>query len=122
MPRVLVVDDEQTILQILQDLLEDEGYTVVTASNGREALAVLAKAGQVVDLVLTDVMMPYLNGWQLCQAIQTDPAFKHIPVVLMSAADKGNPNNSYKPVAFTKKPLEFEELLALIARFTSYHL
>src|SRR4051812_21181559 len=83
--RVLVVDDEQSILELLQSLLEDEGYEVETAADGREGLAQLGRAA--VDLILCDIMMPFMTGLQFCLAMQqAGDAYRHIPLIFMSAA------------------------------------
>src|SRR3954469_10636697 len=90
--RVLVVDDEKNIIELLQNLLEDEGYEVVTAGNGREGLALLERTP--VNLVLCDIMMPFMNGLQMCRALQeSGEAYGHIPFVLMSAAGPPQPGH-----------------------------
>ena len=86
MKTVLLVDDEHAILDALSGILEDEGFRVVTASNGREALARLGEA--VPDVALVDVMMPLMDGRELLREMQGDARWQHIPVVLMSAVPK----------------------------------
>jgi DNA-binding response OmpR family regulator len=81
--RILAVDDDPTILRLLQVNLEMEGHEVLTAGDGHEALAQLrAEAPQVV---LLDVMMPGLDGWQVCERIRADAELAHTPVVFLSA-------------------------------------
>jgi CheY-like chemotaxis protein len=80
---VLLVDDEHAILDALSGILEDEGFRVVTASNGREALARLGES--LPDVALMDVMMPLMDGRELLREMQADARWRHIPVVLMSA-------------------------------------
>ncbi len=87
LPTILVVDDEPAIAEMLQDILEYEGYQVVTAGNGHEGLACVAAVRP--QLVLSDVMMPGLDGRAFCRALQADPRYRGIPVVLMSAAGAG---------------------------------
>jgi putative two-component system response regulator len=81
-----VVDDEAANVALLNSLLTREGYTVVTASNGEEALAVVASTHP--DLVLMDVLMPKLSGYDVCQRIKRNPATRLTPVVLITALDQ----------------------------------
>lgn len=82
-PKILVVDDELEILQAVKDLLERRGYQILTAPNGAEALS-LARA-QAPDLLLTDMMMPVMDGFTLCRQWKADPALQHIPIVCCTA-------------------------------------
>lgn len=113
MPTILVVEDEASIAELLRFMLEWEGYRVVTAADGREGLRLLGEAHPA--LVLSDVMMPHIDGRQLARAIQTDIEYRNIPVILMSAASqaivRGVPH-----AAFIAKPFEFQEVLDTIAR------
>lgn len=116
MAKILVVEDEQTIVELLQILLEDEGYRVIKAGNGRAALACLKE--ERVDLVLSDIMMPYMDGWQLCRELSTDPAFRNLPVILMSAAASFvPPDETCRFAALIEKPFEVEKLLQTLAWF-----
>ena len=81
---ILVVDDERDILELLKYNLEKEGYRVLTAHNGKEALRVVK---QHPDLVVLDVMMPELDGWEVCKAIRKDPATAKTPIVFLTARD-----------------------------------
>lgn len=83
MTTILVADDEFLIADVLAFALEDEGYTVVTASNGRKALEALN--AQPVDLVITDFMMPVMNGLELATAIRARDGGT-VPIILMSGA------------------------------------
>ena len=78
MPSILIAEDEYSIATLLRDTLEDEGYTVMLAQNGQEALELLGTTRPA--LVLTDLMMPIVDGLALCRAIQTNPAYQAIPV------------------------------------------
>lgn len=118
--RVLVIDDELTIPELLQELLEKEGYEVVTASDGREGLAHLEEAGAAFDLVLCDVMMPYMSGVQLCRTMQkASSAYRDIPVVLMSAAGLPGPGSDCNYAAIIPKPFDLGHLLEVLAQLTS---
>jgi CheY-like chemotaxis protein len=109
---VLLVDDEHAILDALSGILEDEGFRVVTASNGREALARLAEA--VPDVALVDVMMPVMDGRELLREMQDEARWKHVPVVLMSAVPQAILERD-APLAcagFFQKPFDLWKLLA----------
>lgn len=84
MSTVLVVDDEYVIADILGYALEDAGYKVEKAPNGKTALDVLEKVR--IDLVITDYMMPIMNGEELAKAIRSNAQFADLPVILMSGA------------------------------------
>ena len=111
---VLVVDDEQGILEALADLLREEGYRVLTASHGREALERMAEVKP--DLVLTDWMMPVLDGPALIARIQEDPSLRHIPVLGMSAVDVNGLKRLYPGMEFLQKPFDIRALMKLVRR------
>jgi DNA-binding response OmpR family regulator len=83
-PVVLVVDDDATIRRLLQITLETEGFTVSTAGDGVEGLRMAQEAPRP-DLVLLDIMMPGMDGLQVCHTLKNDPATEDMPVVLLSA-------------------------------------
>ena len=80
---VLVVDDIEANRDVLSRRLEREGYTVATAENGRQALERLR--AEAFDLVLLDIMMPEMDGYEVLQRLKADPALRHIPVIMISA-------------------------------------
>jgi two-component system alkaline phosphatase synthesis response regulator PhoP len=81
--KILVVDDEVYIVHILDFSLGMEGYEVVTALDGEQALAKVKT--EEPDLVVLDIMMPKLDGYETCKILKSDPETKHIPVILLSA-------------------------------------
>ena len=83
MARVLAVDDDHVIRGLLEVNLEMEGHDVVSAVDGSDALVKVAE--QQPDLILLDVMMPNLNGWQVAERLKADAATRHIPIVFLSA-------------------------------------
>ena len=85
--RILVVDDEIYIVHILEFSLTMEGYSILTASNGEEALRVIDS--ERPDLVVLDIMMPKLDGYEVCRRLRQDEQFQELPVILLSA--KGRP-------------------------------
>lgn len=111
MKKILVVDDEFDLLQTICATLELGGYESVAAGNGREALKLLASAAP--DLVLTDVMMPYMSGYELVAAIRKLPAGHDVPTVLMSAIDPGlHPEGEWNGVL--AKPFTLDGLLGAV--------
>ncbi len=80
--RVLVVDDEFSSAEVLALVLREEGYEVTVASNGRQALDALERAAP--DAIVTDYMMPVMNGAEMLRRVRADPRYARIPVVLMS--------------------------------------
>jgi CheY-like chemotaxis protein len=115
MTLILVVDDEATIRQFVTSMLEDEGYRVLQASHGAQAL-VLA-LGEVPDLVLTDWMMPGMNGAELIRHLKNNAATRGVPIVLMTAAGRAAAERSQADAVLTK-PFEFNALLALVEHYT----
>ena len=82
---ILVIDDELDLLEVTQFVLEGEGYRVETARNGKDALTFL-HAGRRPWLVLLDLMMPVMNGWEFLSEIAKSPSLQSIPIVVLTAA------------------------------------
>jgi CheY-like chemotaxis protein len=83
--RILIVDDERHNRQVLEVMLKPEGYRLRTAASGEEALNVVA--AQPPDLILLDIMMPGMDGYQVARKIKGDPATTHIPIIMITALD-----------------------------------
>ncbi len=110
--RVLVVDDEPSILLSLEFLMEQEGYVVHTATDGDEALTAIQE--QLPDLILLDVMMPKRDGFEVCQVIRTNPEWKEIKIIMLTA--KGREVDQEKGLAlgaddYVTKPFATQELV-----------
>ncbi len=84
MPTILIAEDSATQRHLLQVHLEKAGFSVVAAKDGQEALT-LATSGQLPDLVVTDIVMPVMDGYQLCRELKSLEALRHVPVVLLTA-------------------------------------
>jgi adenylate cyclase len=82
-PRILIVDDNPTNVKVLQTRLLAEGYEIVTAADGEEGLA--AARGQTPDLILLDIMMPKIDGVEVCRRLRADPAFPFTPIIMVTA-------------------------------------
>jgi len=107
---VLVVDDEPDIRDSLRDALEDEGYEVAVARNGREALEALPALPRPVGIIL-DIIMPVMSGVEFYTAMQADPRFAGTPV-LVSTSD---PSRAPSGVLIMKKPIDLDRLLNAVA-------
>lgn len=113
MKSILVVEDEHAIAELVSVILEEAGYGVATAHNGREGFNRLSTLHP--HLVICDVMMPVLDGRQLVRAMQENATYRAIPVIMMSALpEKIQPNGSY--AAYLNKPFDPDELLEIVAR------
>lgn len=111
--QILVVDDDTDIRETLAQILEFEGFQVVCASNGKEAMAQL----EVIkpDLILLDLMMPVMNGYEFRMAQKSRPEFAGIPVIILSADGNVQQKAAAADVrAYLKKPIELETLLSTI--------
>jgi len=121
--KVLIVDDEVNIVISLEFLMEQAGYTVDVARTGDEALAKIA--GFAPDLILLDVMLPGMNGFDICQRIRQTPAWQHMKVVMLTA--KGREVEITKGLAlgadaYITKPFSTKALLAEVeSQLTNIH-
>ncbi|MEP6651770.1 MAG: response regulator [Myxococcales bacterium] len=113
--RVLVVEDESTIRESLGDLLEDEGYEVSFAENGEQALSRLRSGVGLPDIIVLDLRMPVMDGWEFRAIQKDDPALGYIPVVAVSA-DRSAPAVTISAQAYLQKPLDVSTLLRTIER------
>ncbi len=111
-PCILVVDDEDAIKRLLSELLHDEGYAVCTAANGHAALAHATTTP--LDLVITDVMMPGMNGVELMQRLRALPATATVPIIVMTAARHVPPIPG--TTAVFAKPFDLDSLLTTVAQ------
>lgn len=113
-PCVLVVDDEPDIRELVRDILQFDGYSVATASNGREALEQLRRA-ELPRLILLDLMMPIMNGWEFRAEQIKDPRISSIPVVVLTG-DGNAPEKarSLGTTSYVTKPVHLDHLLDLV--------
>lgn len=114
-PKVLVVDDAPSNVQILRRMLEREGYAVVSAGDGAQALDVVRR--EAPDLVLLDVMMPVKDGYEVCRELKQDPETADLPVIFLSALDDARDRVhglDLGAVDFLSKPINRAEALARV--------
>jgi len=111
---VLLVEDDPALRRYLEVVLERNGYAVLSAGDGLEAMKFLLTAR--VDVVVTDALMPNLDGYQLCRFVRNSPHLAHLPIILLSALDPRNTTDESEQVnAFLAKPISPEVLLACLA-------
>lgn len=118
---ILVVDDSSSIRQMLSQGLSSVGYRVIPACHGRQALDILADTRP--DLILSDIYMPEMNGFQFCETLCSDPDLSAIPLVVMSTKDDaGNMKRmmQYGADSFIIKPFNIEQLILVLNRIFSF--
>jgi two-component system chemotaxis response regulator CheY len=117
---VLVVEDDQSLCDVVVDVLQDEGYSTYAASNGLEALTHIKR--ERPELVLLDLMMPLMDGWELASALRSDPEWSDIPIVVMTADhDAERKRRELGAEAALPKPFDIEELSELVAGHITRH-
>jgi two-component system cell cycle sensor histidine kinase/response regulator CckA len=112
--QILVVEDDRSIRDVLRGILEDEGYSVAMAADGRQALERL-RSSAAPDVIVLDLRMPVMDGWQFRAAQKTDPAVAGIPVLAISA-DGSAKAAAIDAAAYLRKPLSSDALLGAISR------
>ena len=115
--KILLVDDEPSMVQLVRRRLEEEGYQVVIAVDGQEAVD--KARTERPDLIVLDVMLPKLMGFSVCARLKTDPQYARIPIILLTAKSQTKDEELGRTAgadAYIRKPFESKELLAAIAR------
>jgi CheY-like chemotaxis protein len=110
---VLIVDDDLDLLEVMRFVIENEGMAVETARNGEEALALL-RTGRRPRLVLFDLIMPVMNGWEFLDEVAKDPSLEQIPVVALTAAEHLQVTGA---VELLSKPIDLMALLRVVERY-----
>lgn len=114
---LLVVEDIPNVLELFEVTLRFKGYPVITARNGQEALEIIKH--ELPALVITDILMPKLDGFTLAQRLRTDPRTRHIPIIFISATYVTPEDRAFSmslgAVRFLEKPVDTEEFLLTVA-------
>lgn len=117
MSKILLVEDDDDIRDDLAELLMDEGYRVVTATNGQEAWEELQAIGSDPCVILLDLMMPVMSGWDFRQRQLSDPRVARVPVVVMTGVtDAREEAQRLQAIACIEKPLDLERLFDALQR------
>ena len=118
--KILVVDDEEDILNLVRLILEDAGYQVRIETDGRDALKKLDE--EKFDLILLDIMMPFLSGWEVLEAMRSRDKTRDVPVALLTARASPREDNQPYPTDYCDyitKPFEPDDLLKRIRQILS---
>jgi CheY-like chemotaxis protein len=115
MTRILVVEDDADLRAVMRDLLEGESYEVVESGDGVDALAKLRSAPPP-SLILLDLMMPRMNGWDFMDQVRVFPALRQVPIVVVSAYGTGDGVRLAGATDYLRKPFEIETLLDVVSR------
>lgn len=114
--KILVVDDDEAIVEVIQLILEDQGYAVVTSDNG-DIFDLLEK--ERPDLILLDVLLSGHDGREIARLLKKDVTKKHIPILMISAHPTAAATASDSGAdAFLSKPFEIKDLLSLVSKYT----
>jgi CheY-like chemotaxis protein len=109
---VLLVEDDLAIRDVMQDQLEEDGYDVVPASNGRQAIEYLTlDASTRPDLIILDLMTPIVTGWQVLEQLRASPRLSSIPVIVVTASSANKPGGA---ITVLRKPFRLEALFATV--------
>jgi CheY-like chemotaxis protein len=111
---ILIVEDEPALRSLLAELLSSRGYTVAMSENGEEAVSYL-NTNPAPRLILLDLMMPVMNGWELRDNMLANPKWREIPVAILSALD--DVPRALKFVAYIGKPVDVGRLFAVVTEY-----
>jgi len=120
MARILVADDSRTILKMISHYLTSEGYEVITADDGREALDIFESESDKVDLVITDINMPNMNGLELAEKIRSSEVNSGLPIIVLSTEESDKIKAEGKKAgvsAWIVKPPKQELLIKAVKHF-----
>lgn len=118
--KILIVEDEYFLAEMIQSRLRAQGYETSVAEDGGKALDFLKK--EKVDLILMDVMMPVMNGWETAKRIKADETLKQIPVVFLTVLARHEDHMKAHEVGgqdYLSKPFEMEDLVRMVKKWTS---
>lgn len=113
--RILIADDEEDVVTTLQFTLEKEGYQCLTAYDGKEALD--KAKGENPDLIVLDIMMPKMNGYEVSRLLKFDARFKHIPIVMLTARTQAKDKEIGRDTGadvYITKPFEMDDLVSTV--------
>lgn len=116
MKKILIVEDDISIRELLVEILEDQGYQVSSSVNGSEGIKAIESS--LPDLILMDVMMPVMDGYQFRKELMLNPEWSHIPIVAMSAQEQTRKKLVDHGITnFINKPFELDHLIETVKSF-----
>jgi CheY-like chemotaxis protein len=117
-PLVLVVEDDTDTRDLIAEVLREDGYRVVVAAHGRDALIAVHELDVPPSIILLDLMMPVMNGWQFLEERTHDPALATVPVLVLSADPSRQLASQQGVVAVIGKPFDLSRLLRMVRAVT----
>jgi DNA-binding response OmpR family regulator len=117
-PLILIVEDDPNILKYLKMTLEFNKYRIMTANNGKHGLKVLSESNYTPDLIVSDIMMPEMDGYEFFNKVSNNPSYYHVPFIFLSALDSPEDVRLGKMLGvddYLTKPIKEEDLLAIVA-------
>ncbi|GCE04814.1 response regulator [Dictyobacter aurantiacus] len=120
--KILVVDDEAIIRDMMTDILDMEGYPIEVARNGRDALDILAADPRMSYLIFLDLMMPVVSGYDFCQTLSQDPARRQHVIILMSALDQLAKATALSVDQTMPKPFTVDDIMHIIQTYMPEHI
>lgn len=115
---ILVIDDDPVQTRLLEKRLSENGYKVLTATEAADGLQIAMN--RTPDLIVLDIMMPIINGYNLCQILKNEEKHKNIPIIILTARDKEKDKEIGQDVganAYLTKPVDIPDLLKTMAKF-----
>lgn len=116
--KVLIVDDDLDLQDIVKNALEIEGYDVLVANNGKEGLEVLSKNAGDISCIILDLMMPIMDGTEMLEKVRKDPKLAEIPVIISTAKGSVDQKNIDNSQAVIKKPMKIDVLYNAVSKYS----
>ncbi len=117
LPRIMTVDDETEVTTVICDYFREEGYEITGYSDAQAALLALCESTALPDVILVDIMMPYVDGYEFSRRLQAEPRLKNIPVIFLTGKDRGDDALTFLKAGgqlYIKKPFHLSDLKNLI--------
>jgi DNA-binding response OmpR family regulator len=117
LPRIMTVDDETEVTEIICDYFRTEGFEITGYTDSHTALLALGDSKDLPDVILVDIMMPSIDGYEFSRRLQAEPRLKNIPVIFLTGKDRGDDGLSFLKSGgqlFVKKPFHLSDLKNLI--------
>jgi len=116
-PTIVVAEDDDELRELIADLLEDSGYDVIPAANGKQVTDYLEAAERPPDAIVLDLLMPLVSGWEVLRQMHSRPLWSDIPVVAVTGLSRDRPTGV---TAVLKKPFPVHDLLSILEKASSH--